>query len=197
VADIPVGPEILLQLSQIKMRMSARDHQAPAQEIEDRHFRFAAAPPLLQQHGMNVSLKMIHGDQRLLQRKGQRLGIADANQQSARQSRPLRDRDGIDRLISLSRLGQAPAAPPEPSPASARARQVPEPLRHKAGAWRSARPPRSTESAAPNAPPPRPSRHRSFRCRGCRVRHNEVQAFEARSSWFAGLQHASLRRLTN
>ena len=55
---------------------------------------------------MDVPLKMVHRNQRFLQRKGKRLGEADANQQSTRQSRPLRDRDGIDGRISLSRLGQ-------------------------------------------------------------------------------------------
>ncbi len=50
---------------------------------------------------------MVHRDQRFLQREGQRFGKADANQQSARQSRPLRDRDSIDGLISLSRFGQS------------------------------------------------------------------------------------------
>ena len=55
---------------------------------------------------MDVSLKMVHGDQRFVEREGERLGIADADQQSARQSRTLRDRDGIDGLISLSGFGQ-------------------------------------------------------------------------------------------
>ena len=55
---------------------------------------------------MDVSLKMVHGDQRLPEREGQRLGKADAHEQGARQSRPLRDRDGIDGFVSLSRFGQ-------------------------------------------------------------------------------------------
>ncbi len=55
---------------------------------------------------MNVSLKMVHSDQRFFQREGQRFGKADAHQQGAGQSRTLRDRDGIDGRISLSGLGQ-------------------------------------------------------------------------------------------
>ena len=102
VADVPVGPEIFLHLGKIKMRVAARDHQRQHRKMKVAIF----ALPLLEQYGMDVSFKMVHSDQRLLQRESERLGKADADQQSARQSRPLRDRDGIDGLISLSRFGQ-------------------------------------------------------------------------------------------
>ena len=77
VADILVGPASSPLLCQIKMRVSARDHQRQHRETQ------LAVPPLpfFQQHGVNVAFQMIHGDQRLVQRKGQRLGIADADQQ--------------------------------------------------------------------------------------------------------------------
>src|SRR5208282_2742613 len=103
VADVPVGPEIFLHLGKIKMRVAARDNQREHREMQVA----ILALPLLKQYGVDVSLKMVHGDQWLLQPEGQRLGIADANQQSARQSRTLRDRNGIDGLISLSRFGQS------------------------------------------------------------------------------------------
>src|SRR5260370_39350250 len=88
VPDVLVAPKILLHLGKIKMRVSARDHQR-----EHRKMKIGiSALPLLEQHRMDVSLKMVHSNQRLLQREGQRLGKADANQQPARQSRPLRNR---------------------------------------------------------------------------------------------------------
>ena len=37
--------------------------------------------PLFQEHSVDVAFQMIHRDQRLVQRKGQRLGIADSYQQ--------------------------------------------------------------------------------------------------------------------
>ncbi len=100
--DVPIAPEILMHLGKIKMRVSARDNQREHREMKVG----ISALPLLEQHRVDVSLKMVHRNQRLLQRKGKRLGEADANQQSARQSRPLRDCNGIDGRISLSRLGQ-------------------------------------------------------------------------------------------
>src|SRR5713101_10031865 len=58
VADVPVGPEILLHLCKIKMRVSARHHQR-----EHRKMKVGvSALPLLKQYSVNVSLKMIHGD---------------------------------------------------------------------------------------------------------------------------------------
>src|SRR5208282_6808852 len=91
-ADVPISPEILLQLRKIKMRMATGDYQSQHRNMK----RAIFALPLLQQHGMDVSLKMVHGDQRLLQCESQRLGKADADQQGPRQSRALRDRDSVD-----------------------------------------------------------------------------------------------------
>ncbi len=104
---------------------------------------------MLEQHGMNVSLEMIHGDQWLVEREGQSLGEADADQQSARQSWPLRDGNGIDGPISLSGFSQSLTHHRNQGTQDARAKLVPEPLLRKADEWRSATRPRSTESALP------------------------------------------------
>ena len=55
---------------------------------------------------MNVAFKMVHRDQWLVESKSQRLGIADADQQCAGESRPLGHGNGVDGLISLSSIGQ-------------------------------------------------------------------------------------------
>ena len=62
--------------------------------------------PLFEQHGVDVSFQVIDGDERLIQRKRQCLGVADANQQGTRQSRTLRDCQCIDGLIALSGVRQ-------------------------------------------------------------------------------------------
>ena len=49
---------------------------------------------LLEQHGMDVPLEMIDGDQRLSQGECQRLGIGDANQERAGEPRSLGDGNG-------------------------------------------------------------------------------------------------------
>src|SRR6185437_1321150 len=46
-------------------------------------------------HGVNVALEMIHRDQRNALRKGQRLGVGDADQQGASEAWPGSDGDGI------------------------------------------------------------------------------------------------------
>ena len=57
------------------MSVSSRDN-----EREDWKDQFTVAfLPFLEQHGMNMTFEMIHGDQRLVQSEGQRLGIADAD----------------------------------------------------------------------------------------------------------------------
>src|SRR5229473_8201000 len=60
VTDVPVGPEILVHLRKIKMRVPARHHQR-----EHRKMKVGiSALPLLEQHRMDVSLKMVHRNQR-------------------------------------------------------------------------------------------------------------------------------------
>src|SRR5271170_5219795 len=86
-ADIPIAPQIFMHPGKIKMRVSARDNQSKHRKLQLAIF---ALPllffPVFQQHRVDVSLKMIHGDQRFLQSKSQRFCKADADQQSARQS---------------------------------------------------------------------------------------------------------------
>ena len=68
---------------------------------------FAAFALLLQKHSVDVSLEMIHGDQRFFQGESQRLGEADAHQQRAYQPRPLRDRDRVHRLVLHPRFRES------------------------------------------------------------------------------------------
>ena len=55
---------------------------------------------------MNVSLKVVDRNQWLIERKGQSLGEADADEQRSGQSGALRDRDGIDGIVSMSGFRQ-------------------------------------------------------------------------------------------
>ena len=48
-----------------------------------------------QQNGVDVTLKVVDGDERLAQGKGERLGIGDSNQQCARQAGAFCDRDCV------------------------------------------------------------------------------------------------------
>src|SRR5271156_2326557 len=102
VSYIAVGPKIFMHLGKIKMRMSTRDHQSEHREMKLAVF----ALTLLQQYRMNVPFQMVDGDQWFPERKGKSLGKADPHEQSARQSRPLRDRNSIDRRITLPCLSQ-------------------------------------------------------------------------------------------
>ena len=49
-----------------------------------------------QQNGVNVTLQVVDGNQRLAQREGQRLGVGHSNQQSAGQAGTLGDRDRVE-----------------------------------------------------------------------------------------------------
>jgi hypothetical protein len=48
-----------------------------------------------QQNGVDVTLKMVYGDERLAESEGQRLGIGDSDQQCARQAGAFCDRDCV------------------------------------------------------------------------------------------------------
>jgi len=106
VADIRIGPEIsfehFLELGEVEMCVSSGDNQCENGELEIETFALA----LLEQHSMNVSLKMIDGDQWLIEREGEGLGKADADQQSPCQSRTLGDCDGVDGVVGLSSFRQ-------------------------------------------------------------------------------------------
>ena len=56
-----------------------------------------------------MAFDMIHCNQRLLKREGQRLGIGDAYQKRASQAGSLRDGDSIDSVQLPPRLAQSPA----------------------------------------------------------------------------------------
>jgi hypothetical protein len=44
---------------------------------------------------VNMTLKVVDGDKRLAQSKGERFGIGDSNQECACQAGTFRDRDGV------------------------------------------------------------------------------------------------------
>src|SRR6267378_2315101 len=95
--------------SQSPRMSSSAGLSMPASDNQRKHRKMklgVSADTLLKQHSMNVSLKVVHSNQRLLQRESECFGETDADEQSARQSRPLRDRDGIDGRISLPRFRQ-------------------------------------------------------------------------------------------
>jgi len=49
---------------------------------------------------------MIDGDQRFVEREGKRFSKADADEQCSGETRSLRDRDGVDRLIGMGSIGE-------------------------------------------------------------------------------------------
>ncbi len=73
---------------------------------ENRRFGRLLPPRVFQQNGMDVTFEMIHGDERLAQREGQRFGIGDADQQRAGESGAAGDGDCVNILeanVSLSK----------------------------------------------------------------------------------------------
>ncbi len=86
------------------MSVPARNHQSQHGKSYIRRLFFLA---FLEQDGMNVSFEMIHSDQGLVEREGQRLGVSDSDQQRPGQPRPLGDRQRVDRLVGLSGIGQS------------------------------------------------------------------------------------------
>jgi hypothetical protein len=72
------------------MSVAARNHQGQGSAIAiAEHFL------LRHQNGVNMTLEVVNGDQRLAQGEGQRLGVGDAHQERARQARALGHRDGV------------------------------------------------------------------------------------------------------
>ena len=51
--------------------------------------------PRLHEHGVDVTFKMVDGDKRFAQPKGERLAVQDADQEGAGEARPFGDRDGV------------------------------------------------------------------------------------------------------
>ena len=64
-------------LGQIEMSVPARNHQREYGKI----YLAIVFLAFLEQDGMNVSFEVIHCDQGLVEREGQRLGISDSDQQ--------------------------------------------------------------------------------------------------------------------
>ena len=157
---------------------STRDFLRPAQDKDacgrlrrpararENPVRNCSLLPLLEKHSMDVALKMVHRDQRLVERERKRLGEADANKQRSCQARPLCDGNRVDRFVCLLQPRRGLAARRGLSRADARATPVRERLLRKGDEWRSARLQRSTRFVVPREPPPLLSRHRSFQCRG-------------------------------
>src|ERR1039458_47961 len=74
---------------------------------QDPKLQIVVAPlSLLEQHSMNVALEMIDGNQRLVEREGQRLGVADAHEQRSSKAGALSHRDSIDGFVGVLGLGQ-------------------------------------------------------------------------------------------
>ncbi len=57
-------------------------------------------------HGMDVAFEVIDADERLVQRVGQRLGVAQADQQRSRKSGALGDGQSVDRFVGLAGILQ-------------------------------------------------------------------------------------------
>ena len=102
VADVFVGPRIAFLRREVEMRMSAGDDQCEHRKLQI----VVALLPLLEQHGVNVALEMVDGNQRLVERESQRLGIADAYQQGSSEARALSHRDSVNGFVGVLRLGK-------------------------------------------------------------------------------------------
>src|SRR5262249_54268840 len=87
VTNVLVGPAVAFGLGKIKMSMSARDNQRQHGKVH----AMIAFLALFEQHGVDVSLEVIYGDERLFESEGERFGIAQPDKQRAGQARPLRD----------------------------------------------------------------------------------------------------------
>jgi hypothetical protein len=89
-AHVAICEALSFMPGQIKMSVAAGNHQGQGSAIAIvEHFL------LRHQNGVNMTLEVVNGDQRLAQGKGQRFGISDAHQERARQARALGHRDGV------------------------------------------------------------------------------------------------------
>ena len=89
-AHVAVGKALSLMPGQIKMGVASGNHQG-----EGSRTAIGQQFLLCHQNGVNVTLKMIDGDERLVQGKGQRLGVRDAHQERTRQTWALGHRDSL------------------------------------------------------------------------------------------------------
>ena len=92
VADLGVGPKILVDLGEVEMRVTSGNDEGEHGKLQIGIFSLA----LLEQHGVDVAFEMVDRDERLAEREGQRFSEADANEQRSCEPWTLRDRDSID-----------------------------------------------------------------------------------------------------
>jgi len=90
-ADVAIGPGAVFFVGEIEVRVSAADDQCEEGQLKGGLLRL----PHLQQHGVDMALQVIHGDERLAQREGERFGIGDADQQRACEAGAFGDGDGV------------------------------------------------------------------------------------------------------
>ena len=85
VADVFVGPGVVVLGGEIEMGVAAGDDQGEHGKLQ----LVVALLPFFQQHGVNVAFEMVDGDQRLVEGEGQSFGVADADEQVLRRVRGL------------------------------------------------------------------------------------------------------------
>src|SRR5271169_6735622 len=98
VAYVAVGPTAFLALGKVEVRVATAHDKG-------KHGKLQIAVSILtlfQQYGVDMSFKMVHCDQRFFEREGQAFGIAEPNEQRARESRTLCDGDGVDGFVRLA-----------------------------------------------------------------------------------------------
>jgi hypothetical protein len=89
-AHVAISEVLSLMPGQVKMSVAAGNHQGQGSAIAVvEHFL------LRHQNGVNMTLEVVDGDQRLAQGKGQRFGVSDAHQERARQAWTLSHGDGV------------------------------------------------------------------------------------------------------
>src|SRR5215471_2274341 len=96
-ADVLVSPRFAFLRCQIEVSVSARHDQCQHREVQI----VVTLLPLFKQHRMDVPLQMVYSNERLIESEGQRLGVTDTDQQRSSKTRPLRDRQCVDGLVSL------------------------------------------------------------------------------------------------
>src|SRR6266446_6820920 len=102
VTNVLVRPARCSLLRQVKMGVSTRDYQGQDGELD----LPIVYVPLFEQNGMDMAFQVIHGNQRLIERKGQCFGVADSNQQGAGQAWSLSHSQRVDGLVTPPGIGQ-------------------------------------------------------------------------------------------
>src|SRR5271169_1520087 len=102
VANVAVGPAAVFLFSEVQVSVPATDHQRKHRERKV----MLAALALLQQHSMDMSFKVVDGNEGLLHRESEALGVTESDQQRARQAGALGNGDGVDALVGLAGIVQ-------------------------------------------------------------------------------------------